>query len=207
VGLVGLIERAEDRVPSHFQSSGDEILLLGETRGELGGSAYWAEVRDFIGGAVPPVDLEAERRLQLLLVAGASQGHLRSAHDCAEGGLLVALAEAAIGGPYAAEALGARLDLAGYADRLAAEALLYGEDAGRVVVSCASEDVVPFQALCREHGVPVFRAGRVGEGSGELELRAGGSLFRWSTSTLRRIYFEAIPRRMQHPDVDRSAGE
>jgi hypothetical protein len=40
-----------------------------------------------------------------------------------------------------------------------------------------------------------------------LELRAGGSLFNWDIPTLRRIYFEAIPRRMQHPDLDRSAGE
>jgi phosphoribosylformylglycinamidine synthase len=207
VGLIGLLTRAADRVPSHFQAPDDEILVLGETRGELGGSAYWAEVRDFIGGRVPPVDLEAERRLQRLLVAAAGQGLLRSAHDCSEGGLLVAVAEAAIGGPYAAGGLGASIDLTGYAGGAAAEALLYGEDAGRVVISCAAAGVAALAALAREHGVPAYRAGLVGAPSGALELRVGGSVFKWDVPTLRRIYFEAIPRRMRHPDVDRSAGE
>ena len=61
-------------------------------------------------------------------------------------------------------------------------------------------------ALAREAGVPAFRAGRVGERGGTLELRVGAEVFKWSIGDLRRTYFEAIPRRMQHPDVDRSAG-
>ncbi|HEU5039307.1 MAG TPA: phosphoribosylformylglycinamidine synthase subunit PurL, partial [Gemmatimonadales bacterium] len=207
VGMVGLLERAARRVPSHFQRPGDRIVILGETRGELGGSEYWAEIREFVGGRTPPVDLDAERRLQRLLVAAARRELLRSAHDCSEGGLLVALAEAAIGGPYAAGPLGARLDLAGYADGVAPEALLYAEDAGRVVVSADPGSVEGLLALAREHGVPAFPAGRVGSAAGALELAAGGSVLSWDSVTLRRIYFEAIPRRMQHPDVDRSAGE
>jgi phosphoribosylformylglycinamidine synthase len=207
VGMVGLLERVERRVPSHFQRPGDAVLVLGETRGELGGSAYWAEVRDFVGGRPPPVDLEVERRLQRLLAAAAERGLLRSAHDCSEGGLMVALAEAALGGPYAHEPFGAALDLAGYAEALEIEALLYGEDAGRVVVSCAPASAGPLAAMAREQGVPVFDAGRVMQPSGALELRAGGRVFNWGTPALRRTYFEAIPRRMQHPDIDRSAGE
>jgi phosphoribosylformylglycinamidine synthase len=207
VGMVGLLERAEQRVPSHFQTPGDEVVILGETRGELGGSAYWAEVRGFVGGRVPPVDLEGERRLQRLLVAAARRGLLRSAHDAAEGGLAVALAEAALGGPYAGEGFGARLELTSYAGSVPLEALLYGEDAGRVVVSCSPEHFQQLTALAREHRVPAYRAGRVGEGSGDLELRVGGELFSWNIAGLRRTYFEAIPRRMQHPDVDRSAGD
>ena len=194
-------------MPSHFRAEGDEILILGTTRGELGGSAYWAEVRDFIGGRTPPVDLEAERRLQRLLVAAARAGLLQSAHDASEGGLAVALAEAALGGPYAAEGLGASVDLGAHAPGVPPEALLYGEDAGRVVVSVVPARVTALEALAREHGVPVSRVGRVGKASGELELRVGGSVFSWSVPALRRIYLEAIPRRMQHPDVDRSVGE
>jgi phosphoribosylformylglycinamidine synthase len=206
VGLVGLLERVEDRVASHFRAAGDEILILGATRGELGGSAYWAEVRDFIGGRTPPVDLEAERRLQLLLVAAARAGLLRSAHDASEGGLAIAIAEAAMGGPYAAEGLGASVDLGTHAPQVPPEGLLYGEDAGRVVVSVAPARLSAFESLVREHNVPVSHVGRVGKLSGDLELRVGSSMFSWSVPTLRRIYFEAIPRRMQHPDVDRSAG-
>jgi phosphoribosylformylglycinamidine synthase len=207
VGMVGLIEDVARRVPSHFRRPDDRIVILGQTRGELGGSEYWAEIRDFVGGRTPPVDLEAERRLQRLLVAATGRELLRSAHDCSEGGLLVAVAEAAIGGPYAPGPLGAALDLAGYADDVPADALLYGEDAGRVVVSADPANLDALLALAREHGVPAFMAGRVtGPGSG-LELRVGGSVLSWVMPALRRIYFEAIPRRMQHPDVDRSAGE
>ncbi|HUF34635.1 MAG TPA: phosphoribosylformylglycinamidine synthase subunit PurL [Gemmatimonadales bacterium] len=207
IGMVGLLERVDRRVASHFQSAGDAIVILGQTRGELGGSAYWADVRGFVGGRVPPVDLDAERRLQRLLADAAARGLLRSAHDCSEGGLLVTLAEAAIGGPYAGTPLGARVDLSGYADGLEPEALFYGEDAGRVVASCDPASAEALVDAAREHGVAAFRAGWVTEPADSLELQAGGRRFTWSSPALRRVYFEAIPRRMQHPDVDRSAGE
>jgi phosphoribosylformylglycinamidine synthase II len=100
IGMVGLLSRVEERVSSHFESPHDEIYILGETSGILAGSAYWAEVCDFLGGEPPGVDLEAELRLQQFLVAAAERRLLRSAHDCSEGGLAVALAEAVIGGPY-----------------------------------------------------------------------------------------------------------
>jgi len=207
IGMIGLLERTADRVPSHFTSTGDEVLVLGVTRGHLGGSAYWAEARQFIGGRPAPVDLVAERRLQDLLVAAAGRQLVHSAHDCSEGGLLVTLAEAAMGGPYAGEGFGASLDLTGYAPGTDPDALLYGEDAARAVVSCSADPLAALLALCGEHQVPVFRAGRVGARSSALELRVGARRFSWGMAALRRTYFEAIPRRMQHPDVDRSAGE
>jgi len=207
VGMVGLLEPADARVPSQFSHPGDEILILGATAGELGGSAYWAEVHDFIGGRPARVDLDAERRLQRLLVAGAARRLLRSAHDCSEGGLAVTLAEAAMGGPYAPSGLGASVDLSAIALEASPEAILFGEDGARAVVSLAPEHVATVVALAGEHGVPVHRAGRVTEPGTPLELRLGDRLFSWSVGALRQGYFTAIPRRMQHPDVDRSAGE
>jgi phosphoribosylformylglycinamidine synthase len=206
IGMVGLLLKAEDRVGSCFDSPRDEVFLLGETSGILGGSAYWAEVCDFVGGDIPAVDLDTESRLQHFLVAAAERRLLRSAHDCSEGGLAVTLAEAAMGGPYVPGSLGASLDLTGYAPDLPIEGLLYGEDGARAVVSCSPSSVRALISLANEHGVPVFHAGKV-DSSGMLELRLGSQLFSWSTEALRRIYFEAIPRRMQHPDVDRSVGE
>jgi phosphoribosylformylglycinamidine synthase II len=206
VGMVGLLEDATKRVPSHFAATGDEIIVLGQTRGALGGSAYWAEIRDFIGGRPAAVDLDAEVRLQRLLVAGAAQDLIRSAHDCSDGGLLVALAEAAIGGAYADHGFGAECGLSSYASGVAAESVLFGEDGARAIISCASDNVDRLEALCHDHGVPAFRAGRVGRQSGDLRVSIGDQTFTWSVPALRKIYFEAIPRRMRHPDVDRSAG-
>lgn len=206
IGMVGLLPSVENRVGSYFDSAQDEVFILGQTSGILGGSAYWAEVCDFIGGDQPAVDLEAELRLQRFLVAAADRRLLRSAHDCSEGGLAVALAEAVVGGPYVPGSLGASLDLTGYAPDVPMDGLLYGEDGARAVVSCSQAAARPLIALADQHGVPVFRAGLV-ESAGTLELQVGPHLFHWSTDALRRIYFDAIPRRMQHPDVDRAAGE
>jgi len=206
IGMVGLLPSVEDRIASYFDSPRDEVYILGETSGILGGSAYWAEVCDFVGGYAPFVDLELELRLQRFLAAAAEQQLLRSAHDCSEGGLAVALAEAVIGGPYVPGSLGADLDLTGYAPDVPVDGLLYGEDGARAVVSCTPPSSRFLIALANEHGVPVFHAGRV-QSAGALELQVGSQLFSWSTEALRRIYFDAIPRRMQHPDVDRAVGE
>ena len=207
VGMVGLLERVDDRVPSHFSAPGDEILILGRHGGRARRVRLLGEVHDFIGGRPARVDLDAERRLQRLLVAGAARRLLRSAHDCSEGGLAVTLAEAAMGGPYAPSGLGASVDLSAIALETSPEAILFGEDGARAVVSLAPEHVATVVALAGEHGVPVHRAGRVTEPGTPLELRLGDRLFSWSVGALRQSYFTAIPRRMQHPDVDRSAGE
>jgi phosphoribosylformylglycinamidine synthase len=143
--------------------------------------------------------------LQWLLVAAAKAGLLRSAHDCSEGGLAVTLAEAVIGGPYAAGALGADVDLSGYgpADDIG---LLYGEDAGRVVCSCAAGQLDAFLALAKQHDVPAHVAGTVGEAGGALTIRTDRTTHSWPASGLRTVYFEAIPRRMRAVATDRDGG-
>ncbi|HEX5385989.1 MAG TPA: phosphoribosylformylglycinamidine synthase subunit PurL [Gemmatimonadales bacterium] len=206
IGMVGLLDRIAERVPSHFRRAGDTIVLLGTTHGVLGGSAYWASVYGFVGGRPAAVDLEAERRLQGLLAGAAARSLLRSAHDCSDGGLAVALAEAAMGGPYADVCLGGTVDLTGYAPDATEEGLLYGEDGARVIVTTAPERAEALLALAARHGVPARAVGAVGEPGAPLELRVGGHLFSWVSSELRRIYFDAIPRRMAHADVDRAAG-
>jgi phosphoribosylformylglycinamidine synthase len=202
IGMVGLLREVRRRVPSHFQHTGDRILLFGETRGHLGGSSYWEVVHRFVGGAPPPVDLDREARLQRLLVAAAGTGLVRSAHDCADGGLAVALAECCIGGPYALGGIGARIRLA-RPEGMAAEALLYGEDAGRVVVSAPLESVGPLSDLAAAHGVPCEVIGDVDECEGrgvacrlEIELASDPATLVWPVRELRQTYLDALPRRM-----------
>ncbi|MFI5236107.1 MAG: AIR synthase related protein, partial [Gemmatimonadales bacterium] len=196
IGLVGLLDRVDQRIPSHFQSTGDGVVIFGRTAGALGGSAYWAEVRGCVGGNVPRVDLAAERALQRLLADAAREGLLHSAHDCSTGGLAVALAEAAIGGPYAASGFGAALDLRGYGAALDDDALLYGEDQGRIVATFAFNNAARLAALARRHGVPGYGAGRVGAANGALRIHTGHGEYRWEIGALRQAFFDAIPRRM-----------
>jgi phosphoribosylformylglycinamidine synthase len=204
IGMVGLLERLDHRLGSHFKSGGgDMVVILGATAGHLGGSAYWADVRQFVGGKQAPVDLGVERELQRLLVAAAKGGLLRSAHDCAQGGLLVALAEAAIGGPYSDAPVGARLDLTGYAQGLLDEGLFYGEDGARAVVSCDPAGQQGLLDLARQHGVPAFVAGKTGTDR-TLGIKRGDRELTWSLEELRTIYDQAIPRRMEHVEEDRA---
>ena len=202
IGMVGLLRDVNRRVPSHFRQTGDRVLLLGETRGHLGGSSYWEVVHRFVGGPPPPVDLDRELRLQRLLVAAAGAGLLSSAHDCSDGGLAVALAECCIGAPYALAAIGARIRLV-RPEAMAAEALLYGEDTGRVVVSAPPESVGPLGDLAAAHGVPCEVIGDVGEFEGpgapcqlEIEMASDPATLVWQVRELRRTYLDALPRRM-----------
>jgi len=204
VGMVGLLRRAADRVPSHFQAVGDRIVIVGATAGALGGSAYWAELCGFIGGQAPPVDLEHEARLQRFLVASAEARLLRSAHDCSEGGLAVALAESAIGGPYADRGFGAIADLRTYAPGLAPEQVLYGEDHGRVVLSVAPPALPGLRALLVRHGLRGYLAGEVRAPGGMLEVVMLGTVHRWPVDRLRTVYDDAIPRRMREVVSDRA---
>jgi phosphoribosylformylglycinamidine synthase len=209
VGMVGLLEKLEFKVGSHFQQTGDRILLLGATGGKMGGSAYWAHVRGHVGGEQPTVDLDAEVKLQRLLAEAARRRLLRSAHDCSTGGIAVALAESAIGGPYAIHGYGAEIDLSGVTLGQAAGGdseevrLLYAEDGARAIVSCAAGQDAGLIALAKEYGVPVAAVGAVGSARGEVSIKRGTSRYAWPVEALRKAYFEAIPRRMSHVVEDR----
>jgi len=195
VGMVGLLTRADRAVPSHARAAGDAVLILGRTATELGGSAYWEVVHGFVGGQPPNVDLEVARRLVELLVAGAERGLFRSAHDCSQGGLGVALAEVAMGGPYQEHGFGLDVDLTPHAP-LPTPELLFSESHGRAVVTCAPERVAAVEALAREHGVPLQRAGTVGARDGEFRVTLRDTMIPQPVAGLRDVYFNAIPRRM-----------
>jgi len=160
LGVVGLIEDAATATGRAFRSEGDTIVLLGESRDELGGSEYLKVIHKLVRGVPPLLDLVREAALQRLLVNGVSDGLIRSAHDCAEGGLAVTLAECCFD-----TGLGADVDIpevnaaaTGFGD----VAALFGESASRVVVSVAASQTVELQALAATAGIPATIIGRVG---------------------------------------------
>ena len=196
VGMIGLLARADRAVPSHARSPGDVIFVLGDTRAELGASAYWEVCYGFVGGQPPRVDLEAEKRLVDLLVTGAERGLFRSAHDCSHGGLAVALAEVAMGGPYQQHGFGLDVDLTTYHAPLPTHQMLFSESHGRAVITCSPERAGAVQALAGELGVPLHRAGTVGPAHGAFRIRLRDGQIEESVTRLREVYFSAIPRRM-----------
>ena len=196
IGMVGLLKRVDRAVSSHARAPGDAVFVLGDTRAELGASAFWEVCLEFSGGQPPKVDLEAERHLVELLVSGAERGLFRSAHDCSHGGLAVALAEVAMGGPYQPVGFGLDVDLTPHAARVTAHELLFAESHGRAVVTCSPDRAAAVQALAHELGVPVYRAGTVGPGDGAFRVTLRDGVIEEPIARLRQVYFNAIPRRM-----------
>ena len=196
IGMIGILPRVERAVPSFARTAGDGVLILGETRAEFGGSAYWEICHDFVGGQPPHVDLEAEKRLVDLLVTGAERGFFHSAHDCSHGGLGIALAEVAMGGPYQEHGFGLDVDLTAYSAPLTAHQVLFSESHGRAVITCPQDRVGAIQALAGELGVPCSRAGKVGDVDGGVRITLRDGQVEESVARLRDVYFGAIPRRM-----------
>jgi len=162
LGVVGLIEDAGKVIGRRFKASGDVIVLLGHTRDELGGSEYLKVTQGIIAGMPPDVDLPSEKALQQLLVSTTREGLLRSAHDCAEGGVAVTLAECTFG----TEGIGANADLPAVnapAEWIRA-ATLFSESASRVVVSVAREHLAPLLDRAKAFGVPAREIGTTGTG-------------------------------------------
>ena len=158
VGSLGLLEDADRQCATAFKDEGDLVLLLGamEVRGDgrsLGGSEYLEAVHGRVAG-VPSIDLNLEVRVQRLCRTAVEQGLLKSAHDCSDGGLAVALAESCIAGGVGFRGTSA---IAGRWD-----AALFGEAQSRIVVSLASGDVLKFRTLASEIGVPWMQMGTVG---------------------------------------------
>ena len=196
VGMVGLLARADRAVPSHARVAGDLVFVLGETRAEMGGSALWVAVHGFVGGEPPLVDLAAERRLVDFLVSGAAAGLFRSAHDCSQGGLGIALAEVAMGGPYDETGFGLDIDLTSHVAGLTSHEFLFSESHGRAVITCDPERGGAVAALARDFGVPAHRAGTVGERGGSVRIRLRDGEVAHRVERLRDVYFSAISRRM-----------
>src|SRR6187551_1923734 len=93
LGVVGVMEDASRVVTRTFKGAGDAVVVLGEDRGELGGSEYLKTVHGLVRGEIPAFDPAREAALIKLVTAAASAGLLKSAHDCSDGGLSVTLAE------------------------------------------------------------------------------------------------------------------
>jgi phosphoribosylformylglycinamidine synthase II len=159
IGVVGLIENADRVIGRVFRAAGDAVILLGESRDELGGSEYLSVMHGLLAGRPPALDLARERALQRLLVEGVASGLMRSAHDCSEGGLAVTVAESCFDSGLGVDvAVGAVASTPGFGDI----ATLFGESASRVVVSVEAARVDELMRAAAAAGVPARRIGTVG---------------------------------------------
>ncbi len=168
IGVVGLLEDLDRMITPGFKKAGDLVVLLGETREELGMTEYLSVVHHRERGFPPELDLEREAAVIACCAEAIKEGIIRSAHDCSEGGLAVALAESCL--LNLATPLGAAVRLENSRE-IRTDAVLFGESQARIVVSLSPEGLDRLHAIANRHGAPVQVIGQVG--GDRLEIRMG----------------------------------
>lgn len=160
IGMIGKIEDLALITTGRFRNAGDCIAILGETKDEIGGTEYLRTIHGLVTGDIPVLDLALERRTQQYLLKVIRAGWIRSAHDCSDGGLAVALFESCIDDDAHCWGIDASVD--GIA--LRPNALLFGESQSRIVISFDSGDQAALAGAAARAAVPFKVVGCVTDG-------------------------------------------
>ncbi len=197
LGIVGILEDVHKVVFPHFRETGRAVLLLRaceagdltDAESEFGSSEYARDVLGAVWGFPPALELKREAALRRAVVEMIQTGLLESAHDCSEGGIAVTLAESAF-----QRGIGIEADLSSAG--LPPEFVLFGEDAGRVVISCDRANVPAIQQLATRYGL---LSGVIGETvSQRLEIKIDGQISVAATiSELRQVYESSLERTLR----------
>ncbi len=195
LGVVGLIDDSSSVRARSFRAAADDIVLLGESFGELGGSQYLATVAGLVQGEPPQLDLARERALITLLTRAVADGLIQSAHDCSDGGVAVALAECA----FDTAGIGFEVDVPGIelsaspSRGLNAAATLFGESASRAIVSVTPAMRGQLMELAATLGVPALAIGRTGGSRIRIAI-AGEPAIDLSLMQVEQVWSTALER-------------
>ena len=162
VGVIGLVERPEHVTTQSFMQAGEVLLLVGETRSELGGSLYQHHKAGRISGKAPQLDLAQEAKLQQAVLEAIRSGLVSSAHDLSHGGLALALVTSCT------EDLGVEVD---WNPELRGDLALFSESQSRVLLSVASGQVSQTVAIFNRFGLAYETLGTVQPGIFRVRLQ------------------------------------
>jgi phosphoribosylformylglycinamidine synthase len=164
VGMVGIIDDYNKRLGAGLRAEGDFVMLIGSSHNDIGGTEYLKVEYGAVAGRPPALDMAREKAVNRLILAAAQSGYLRSAHDCSDGGMLVALAEACMLG-----GMGVRCPSLRPESPLRMDAALFGESPSRYIVSVPSRAMPEVQSLARRHHVEIALLGLAGGDAIEFE--------------------------------------
>jgi phosphoribosylformylglycinamidine synthase II len=191
IGMVGLIEDLEYITTQWFKQEGDIVYLAGDIsfKPDIGGSEYLKAVHNKVAGKGPQIDLKKEKTLQSFLLSAIGSKLIKSAHDCSEGGLAVALAECCISGNRDLM-MGISADL----DQLLGrpDFKLFAENQSRAIISCRPEDAAKLETEAKQKGVELLKLGTAG---GDRFVIKG--LIDLPVVDLKKAWEEAIPEKMK----------
>lgn len=167
IGMVGLVDDVDHVTTQAFKQAHSHLVLVGPFEAAtIGGSEYLKEVHGLVSGDAPALDLQMEKQVQDAVLAAIRAGLVSAAHDLAEGGLAVAVAESCIGGQ-----LGATLRLD---SGLRTDALLFGEAGSRILLEVTEANILALEMLLEQHGVDGTRLGTTG--GEQLAITVNGTL-------------------------------
>ncbi|HEY3347889.1 MAG TPA: AIR synthase related protein, partial [Nitrospirota bacterium] len=190
IGMVGIIDDVNKAVTLSFKDTGDSIILLGDTLEELGGTEYLSTVHGLDKGMPPTLDLGIELALHTATLEAISEGLVKSAHDCSDGGLAIALAESCFRGN--AEPVGCSVELS---SGIRKDALIFGESQSRIILSSAAGNADKIIHIMKRNGVPCSVIGKVG-GASLVIKNNGATVIDKPVSGLKNIWLQAIPGKL-----------
>ena len=182
IGMLGIIDDLNKTVGNAFKNEGERVMMLGWQREELGGSEYLKTIKGRITGDAPFIDIDEEVRLQKVVIKAIRDGHVTAAHDTAEGGLLVALAEMTF-----RNGIGCSLNL----EYGSTAGHLFGEAQSRILLSIPDASMDAVQKMADEHKVPLTFLGTTGGTSFKVD-----GLLNVGIEELELEYENAIPSLM-----------
>jgi len=164
IGMMGVVESLDHVTTQYFKDQDDIIMLLGQTKEEIGGSEYLKVMHDKVEGDAPEIDIDKEMALHNTILSAIRNGLVKSCHDCSEGGLAVALVESCISGT---NPIGAVVSLE---SDIRKDALLFGESQSRVILTCKEEDLEKIESLARKEKIDSAILGKVGGSKLEITV-------------------------------------
>jgi phosphoribosylformylglycinamidine synthase len=194
IGMVGLIDDEKHITTQWLKEAGDVIILVGQIGNELRGSSYLKVCHGLKIGPPPRADLANEIKVQNAVRHLIREGLVKSAHDCSEGGLAVAVAECCF---HPEKLFGAEINLK--AGDTPAATVLFSESQSRIVISVAPIDLERTISILRQSAVPFEQLGKVAAG---LYIGVNEETFRWQITDLYDDWWNAI-RRAVESDTDR----
>src|SRR5207245_6605700 len=141
VGMISWLDDYSTRLGAGLRAEGDFVLMIGSTHNDLGGTEYLKVEHGHVAGRPPALDLTREQAVNRVVLAAAQSGYLHSAHDCAEGGMLVALAECCLLG-----GIGVRCPAVRPEAPVRLDAAFFGESQRRFIVSVTSRGMLGVQS-------------------------------------------------------------
>ena len=190
VGMVGIIDEERWITRQHFRDEADVIYLIGPVGGEMGASQYLAVVHGRKECLPPRLSYDLELGVQAVVLELIQRGLVKSAHDCSEGGLGVALAECCMSGE---RRIGASARFGHSPHRL--DQILFNESQSRVIISVRPEDASAAEAVCAAAEITFGRLGEVG--GSDLVVSTEQQTLRWDVAQLHQAWYFSIERAME----------